>query len=151
MNTISFALHVLAAVVWVGGMFFAYVVLRPSMAMLEPAQRLPLWAGVFKRFFPWVWMVILVLLISGYGMIFSVWKGFASSPPHVHLMQLLGLLMMALFVWLYYRVYPLFRKAVSAEDWPAAGQALNRIRHIILVNLVLGIIVVLVAASGRFG
>ena len=30
------ALHILAAVVWVGGIFFAYMVLRPSAGPLEP-------------------------------------------------------------------------------------------------------------------
>ena len=33
------ALHVLAAVIWVGGMFFAYMVLRPSAGPLESASR----------------------------------------------------------------------------------------------------------------
>jgi len=32
------AVHVLCAVLWVGGMFFAYVVLRPSLSVLEPMQ-----------------------------------------------------------------------------------------------------------------
>ena len=30
------ALHVLAAVVWVGGMFFAYLVLRPAVGGIAP-------------------------------------------------------------------------------------------------------------------
>ena len=47
------ALHLLAAVIWVGGMFFAYMVLRPSAGLLEPAARLPLWQRVFGHFFPW--------------------------------------------------------------------------------------------------
>jgi len=33
------ALHVLAVVVWVGGMFFAYVVLRPSAGPLAAEVR----------------------------------------------------------------------------------------------------------------
>ena len=45
------ALHILCIVVWVGGMFFALVVLRPSLAALEPAQRIALHNRVFRRFF----------------------------------------------------------------------------------------------------
>jgi uncharacterized membrane protein len=30
-SAVANALHVLAAVVWVGGMFFAYVILRPVL------------------------------------------------------------------------------------------------------------------------
>ena len=79
MNAIAIALHVVAAVVWVGGLFFAYVVLRPTTGTLEPPIRLALWAGVFKRFFPWVWMSIIILMVSGYWLIFGWFKGFTSS------------------------------------------------------------------------
>ena len=73
------ALHVLAAVVWVGGMFFAYMVLRPSAGPLDPPARLALWQRVFGRFFPWVWASIAVLLISGYTMLFVHFGGFAGA------------------------------------------------------------------------
>ncbi len=47
-----YALHLLAAVVWVGGMFFAWMILRPAAVdILEPPARLRLWLSVFKRFF----------------------------------------------------------------------------------------------------
>lgn len=150
MNAIAIALHVVAAVVWVGGLFFAYIVLRPSVAGLEPPQRLQLWADVFKRFFPWVWMAIIILLLSGYWLIFDWFKGFSSAPGHVHLMHLVGWVMTLLFVYLYYKIYPLFVNAIKQQDWPAGGAALNRIRHIVLINLVLGLtLLVLVAALQR--
>ena len=64
-----YALHVLAATVWVGGMFFAWMVLRPAaVAMLQAPERLRLWTDVFRRFFVWVWVAVLVLPISGIGM-----------------------------------------------------------------------------------
>ena len=34
--TAALIVHILAAIVWVGGMFFAHQVLRPAAAMLEP-------------------------------------------------------------------------------------------------------------------
>jgi len=152
MNAIAIALHVLAAVLWVGGLFFSYIILRPTAAAFDPPVRLTLWAGIFKRFFPWVWVSVLVLLITGYWMIFSWFGGFANSPGYVHIMHLLGLLMMALFVYLYYLVYPVFKKHITSENWADAGAALNRIRHIVLVNLVLGLILlVAVTAMQRFG
>ncbi len=50
---IAISLHLLASVIWVGGMFFAFMFLRPAAAnLLEAEQRFPLWANVFKRFFP---------------------------------------------------------------------------------------------------
>ncbi len=152
MNAIAIAIHVAAAVIWVGGLFFAYVVLRPSALSLEPPERLQLWAAVFKRFFPWVWMAIIILILSGYWLIFDWFKGFATSPPYVHLMHLIGWVMALLFIYLYHRIYPVFVKAVEQQQWPEGAAALNRIRHVVLINLVLGfILLVLVAALQRLG
>ncbi|HCH57240.1 MAG TPA: hypothetical protein DEV64_09140, partial [Rhodospirillaceae bacterium] len=61
MTTIALALHLLAALVWVGGMFFAIMVLRLAAGELEPPVRVPLWGRVFSKFFPWVWMAVIVL------------------------------------------------------------------------------------------
>jgi len=152
MNAIAIALHLVSSVIWVGGLFFAYIVLRPSAVALEPPQRLMLWAGVFKRFFPWVWMAIVLLMVTGYWLIFDWFKGFATSPGHVHLMHLLGWVMTLLFVYLYYRIYPVFVAAVKNQDWPMAATQLNRIRHVVLTNLVIGmVLLVLVAALQRLG
>ncbi len=151
MNALAIALHGTAATLWIGGMFFAYVILRPSIILLEPHRRLSIWADVFKRFFPWVWMSVVVLLISGYWLVFKAFGGFASSPVYVHIMHALGLVMMALFIYLYYRPYPVYKSSVAAEDWPAAGAALNRVRHIVLINLVLGLLLLVVVYTGRYG
>lgn len=151
MNALAITLHGLAATVWVGGMFFAYIVLRPSMSLLEPHRRLTIWAGVFKRFFPWVWMAVFVLPLTGYWLVFGAFGGFASSPIYIHIMHGIGLLMIALFIYLYYRPYAALKNAVAAESWPEAGEALNRVRHIVLVNLVLGLFLVAVVYAGRYG
>lgn len=149
--SIAIALHLLAAVVWVGGMFFAYMALRPvAGGLLEPPLRLPLWAGVFARFFPWVWAAVGVLLATGLWMIFAVFGGMAAAGLHVHLMLLLGLVMMALFAHVWFAPYRRLRQAVAAEDWPAGGAALQQIRRLIGVNLILGLVVVAVAGAGRY-
>ena len=150
MNALAIALHAIAALVWIGGMFFAFIVLRPSAAVLEPAQRLALWAGVFERFFPWVWMSVVVLLASGYWLVFMAYGGFAGTPLYVHVMQLWGLLMIGLFVYLYYRPLPVFRREVERQDWPAAAVALGRIRHLVGVNLSLGLLLVAYVTGSRY-
>ncbi|MCH8214412.1 MAG: hypothetical protein IIC54_10140, partial [Proteobacteria bacterium] len=83
-------LHVLAAIVWVGGMFFAYMVLRPSLGVLEPPQRPALWNAVFPRFFAWVWVAVIALPVTGYAMVFDAFGGFANAGVHVHVMHVLG-------------------------------------------------------------
>jgi len=151
MNTIAIALHGLAATVWIGGMFFAYIVVRPSLMLLEPHRRLNIWAGVFKRFFPWVWMSVLLLPLTGYWLVFAAFGGFGTSPVYVHFMHIVGLIMIALFIYLYFRPYVALKLAIDKEDWQAAGAALNRVRLMVLVNLVLGLVLLASVYAGRYG
>ncbi len=144
------ALHILAAVVWVGGMFFAYMVLRPSAGPLQAEARLQLWYRVFSRFFPLVWASVVVLLLSGYGMMVLAFGGFAGAPLFVHVMQALGIMMMMLFLHLYFGPWWRFSAAVTSSDFPEASKRLNQIRRIVAINLVLGLTTIAVGASGRF-
>jgi uncharacterized membrane protein len=147
---IGLAFHIVAAVIWVGGMFFAYVVLRPGMSPLEPAIRLPLWHRVFSRFFLWVWLSIAVLLASGFAMVFLGFGGFATVGAYVRVMMALGIVMMAIYTYLYFVPWRRFRRAVSTADWPAAGQHISQIRPLVGLNLVLGLATVVIGASGRY-
>ena len=144
------ALHALAAVVWVGGMFFAYMVLRPSAGPLDPQLRLALWHRVFGRFFPWVGASIAVLLMSGYAMLFLRFGGFAGAGLHIHVMQATGILMMLLFLHLFFVPWRRFSRAVETGALAEAAKELDQIRRIVAINLVLGLLTVTVGASGRF-
>jgi uncharacterized membrane protein len=148
--TVLVALHALAAVLWVGGMFFAYMVLRPSAGPLEPPARFALWHRVFSRFFPFVWASIAVLLASGSAMLFLRFGGFAGAGLYLHIMQATGILMMLLFLHLFFAPWRRFSRAVGAEEWSDAAAALDQMRRIVAINLVLGVITVAAGASGRF-
>jgi uncharacterized membrane protein len=147
---LGLTLHILGAVVWVGGMFLAYMVLRPATGTLEPPARLSLWRGVFERFFPWVWASIVALLLSGYGMLFLALGGFAGAGVHVHIMNLTGLVMMALFLHLYFAPWRRMQRALDADDNAAAAQQLGQIRMIVAINLGLGLITIVIGATGRY-
>ena len=144
------ALHALSAVIWVGGMFFAYMVLRPSVGDYAPEQRLILWNRVLQRFFPWVWLAAIVLPVTGYAEIFVDFGGFANAGLYVHIMQGIGLVMIVLFLYLFAVPFQNLKETVADEDWPGAGKSLAVIRHIVGVNLILGLINVAIGASGRF-
>ncbi len=140
LHSLFILLHVLAAVIWVGGMFFAYHCLRPTaVAVLEPPLRLALWRGVFGRFFPWVWASVIVLILSGQAMILQM-GGMAGVPIHVHVMLGIGYLMAALYAYLYFVPFAALKRAVMAGEWPVAGAALNRIRMLVHINLMLGLL-----------
>ena len=147
---ILIALHVVAAVVWVGGMFFAYVVLRPSAGPLQSETRLALWHRVFGKFFPWVSTSIVVLLASGYGMMFRYFGGFAGAAPYIHVMQGIGIVMMLLFLHLFFVPWRRFGTAVESRHFAEAARYLGQIRRIVATNLVLGLVTIIVGASGRF-
>lgn len=143
-------LHVLSAIVWVGGMFFAYMALRPAAAtILEPPMRLRLWSGTFSRFFPWVWGAVVVLLVTGFWMMF-IWFGGWQAPPYVQMMLGLGIVMMLIYFHAYFAPYRRLRRAVETQDWPSGGRALAQIRWIVGINLLIGIVVIALGAGGRF-
>jgi len=148
--TVALVLHTLAAVVWVGGMFFALVALRPATGVLEPRQRFELWTRVLSRFFAWVIAAIVVLLASGYAMIFFVYAGFRGVGLHVHVMQAIGIVMTLAFLHLYFAPWRRFRAAVARRDDAAAARQLAQIRAIVTLNLVLGLVTVAVGSSGRY-
>lgn len=148
---IALLLHALAAVVWVGGMFFAYMALRPVAAsQLEAPQRLALWAGVFGKFFPWVLVAIGTLLVTGFWMVLAFYGGFGAVGLYVHLMLWLGLLMMLIFMHILFAPFKRLKLAVAAEDWAAGANKLAQIRLLIGINLTLGVCVVAIATGGRY-
>ena len=148
--TAALVLHALSAVVWVGGMFFAHQVFRPAAAALDPRPRLLLWSRVLGRFFAWVIAAIVLLLASGYAMVFAVFGGFGKVGLHVNLMQGIGILMMLLFFHLYFAPWRRFRAALTRQDQAAAAGQLAQIRLIVTINLLLGLVTVAVGSSGRY-
>ncbi len=151
MMALLLTVHVFSALIWVGGMFFAYMALRPVAAsLLEPPERLGLWAGVFGRFFPWVFASIAGLLVSGYWMVLSFYGGFEAVGLHVHLMIWSGYLMMLIFLHVFFAPFRRLKRAVATGDWQAGAQSLAQIRVLIGVNLVLGAVVVSIASGGRY-
>ena len=148
---VAITLHVLSAVIWVGGMFFAYMALRPVAAsLLEPPLRLPLWSKTFARFFPWVWATVVLLPASGYWIIFVTFEGMANVGLHVHVMQIIGFGMIGIYLYIYFAPYPRMNRAIAANDYPAAGKQLAVIRQLVGTNLILGLITIIVATGGAY-
>lgn len=147
---IAISLHLLASVIWVGGLFFAFMFFRPVAAtMLEPEQRFPLWASVFKRFFPWVWASIVTILVTGFGMLFMM-GGMGGVGVHVHIMLLLGIFMILLFLHVFFNPFRKLKWAVAEHDWIASANELDKIRKFVRANLILGLIVIVIGSAGRY-
>jgi uncharacterized membrane protein len=139
--------HLLGAVVWVGGMFFAWMCLRPIAAVtLDPPRRLQLWAGVFARFFPWVWAAVAAILVSGLYMLYLVGERYA--PLYAYVMTGAGVLMMLIYGHVYFGPYQKLSQAVARGDWPAGDTSLGKIRVLVGTNLLLGVFTVATATLG---
>jgi uncharacterized membrane protein len=144
--TIALFLHVMSDVIWIGGMFLAYVCVRPAAAeVLEPPQRLRLWTGIFRRFFPWVWGAVIAILGSGFFMLGQL----GAVPAYIVAMAVIGVVMSLIFLHVYFAPFGRLKRAVAAEDWKAVGAALNQIRILVGTNLALGIINIGVAILGE--
>lgn len=130
-------LHLVAAILWLGGMAFMLLALRPSLATLQtPAQRLPLLAAVLRRFFVLVWAAIGILLLSG-GYMFGH-AGAQAAPIGWHLMTGIGVLMVLIFGHIYFALFRPIQRAVAAADWPAAARRAELVAKLVAVNFVLG-------------
>ncbi|MES2870752.1 MAG: CopD family protein [Pseudomonadota bacterium] len=145
---LTYSLHVLAALIWVGGMFFAWMILRPAaMTALDGPPRLKLWVEVFRRFFVWVWIAVVILPISGVGLLQLRFNGFETAPRYVQIMMGLYIVMVALFIRIQSLQLPELRQAVEAEQWAAGAAVLGRIRRLVGCNLIVGLVLVAIAAA----
>jgi len=148
--SLAIALHVLSAVIWVGGMFFAYMAMRPAVVeVVEASQRGVLWYQTLSRFFRWVWLSVALLLVTGYWMVFSVFGGMAGVGWHVHVMQALGLVMMLVFIHIYFAPFRRLKHAVAEKNVEEGARRVGQIRKLVGINLIIGIVVVVIGAAGR--
>ena len=140
--------HLLAVVVWIGGMVFAHFFLRPAALKLEPPQRIRLMHGALQRFFSAVLVAIVVILGSGLWMIGRVAKesvqaglGF-NMPLGWTIMAALGIVMMAIFGHIRFALFKRLNKAVAVSDWAAGGAAMASIRTWVGINLAIGLVII---------
>jgi uncharacterized membrane protein len=148
--TAALVVHSLSAVIWVGGMFFAHQILRPAALPLEPGPRCELWLRVLSRFFSWVFAAILLIVLSGLAMVYGVFSGFAGIGLHVDLMTGMGIVMILIFFHVYFAPFRRLRRAVGRQDWAMASRQLGQIRVLVGINLLLGLLTVAIATSGRY-
>ncbi|MES3016107.1 MAG: CopD family protein [Pseudomonadota bacterium] len=147
------AAHLLAVIAWVGGMFFMLTCLRPSLGVLDGAARPTLMSAVMARFFAIVNLATLVVLLTGLWMLWSAWRlasgpgAVFSMPPSWHVMIVLGLVMMGVFGHVQ-GLFKRLRAALQARNGAAIAPLLERIRKMVLANLVMGVVIVVTMKLG---
>lgn len=143
-NIITLWLHYLASVMWIGGMAFNILVLRPSMIVIDQSQRPVLGTTVLKRFIIFAWLSIVLLIITGisialsrvaFGDIFRTTYGIVLLSKHF-----VTLIMILIVTWISF--------VLSTKLAPFAPKP-NTILILVKTNLSLGIIVLLLTAILR--
>lgn len=138
-------IHLVAGILWMGGMAFMLIALRPAaIAVLQPPERVMLMVGAMRRFFAVVGVSIVALLFSGTPMYTTLFRatreatGQGGVPLGWNLMLGLGLLMMLIFGHLFFVGFARLKRAAAAQDWSLAGQAALQVHRLVITNFLLG-------------
>ena len=137
------AIHLISMAAWVGGMIYALVVVRKALAVLDPAPRMQVHLITLRRFFLVVWHAVVLSLLTGYAMIVFAYGGFAHLHWSINVMNALGLVMTAVFLFLFFGPYRKLRRAIRPSP-----ELLGRVRLLVTVNLVLGLAIIVIASVG---
>lgn len=62
---LSVFLHILSAIIWIGGMFFLALVVVPTTRGMPPSERAALFGAVGRRFRTVGWVCIALLIVTG--------------------------------------------------------------------------------------
>jgi uncharacterized membrane protein len=141
------ALHLLAAIFWLGGMATLHTCVRPAaLDVLQPPQPISMMHATLKRFLLLVGIAIIVLLITGihlYGL-----RGGPAARWGVQVMTFGGIVMMLIYGHIRFALFKRLNAAVATQSWPDAKAALDQIRTLVFANLCLGILIVVAVKIG---
>jgi uncharacterized membrane protein len=151
-GSLARAIHIVAIVVWIGGVSLVTTALLPAIKQKPPQQWMHDFNEVERRFAPQAKIAVLLALLSGLYMLYAydLWDRFADTRFWwMHLMVGVWLI----FALLLFVVEPLtIRHAVRERRWQAAPQeALRRILWMHRLLLVLSLTAVFAATGGAHG
>lgn len=149
-SSVAIALHVMAAFVWLGGMFYASVALALTTGAREPLKIAPHVARELRRFFPVLCLCAAILLASSIYLVLDGLRAPHHSPAFVKLMLARDLFMVALVLLAWFFAYPRLRHGIEQAEVRLVRSGLNRMLLVGLINLILGAIVFFVVMTGSF-
>jgi uncharacterized membrane protein len=104
--TLVFPLHVLAAIVFVGGVFPAVIVSHPLARGLNTEPASVLWQQALSRVFPWAWGSLLLIVATGIVMVSLKFGGFSGMPPIHRANMAIRIPAMLLFGYAFFGPWP---------------------------------------------
>jgi putative copper export protein len=146
-------LHILAAVIWIGGMLFLSLIAVPVLRRIEaPLVRRDLFRAMAQRFRGLVWICIAILVLTGIGNVVYYGNTTAGSPYMTVLHIKLGLVAVLVMMGLFHDfvIGPRAVRAMSRDGLPPTGTDLLMVAlapWIGRANLLLGIVILMLAAA----
>lgn len=143
--------HVLAVVVWIGGVWFVTAVVLPAMRKKPSQEWLVEFNAVERRFAPQARIAVLLVLLSGLYMLYQydIWDRFVEG--HYWWMHLM------VAVWLFFAVFlfvlePLvLHRVIERQASSAPGATFKLMLRFHRVMLALALLAIFAAVGGAHG
>jgi uncharacterized membrane protein len=156
-------LHVTAAVLWIGGGFYTFLVQIPAMLAAPPQARGPVLAQLAPRQIRYITRVAELTLLTGVLNIFTSGRGQQLAEPFGSRWAIVLLVGIALAIGLYAlvraTVIPWTQRMLALGPQAAAGDAaaaaeagalVGRLRRMGYVQLTVGLVIILAMVAARF-
>ena len=140
------AIHVLAATIVAGGLFFACIIMRPAAGSVDPGVRLPLWRRTFQRFFLWYAGAILAMNATGY--LLAIGSG-TTPTLELHLKHAFGWILLLLVTYIYVVPFRRMEIAMGQGERPRAAQHLRHAHRILYLALAFALLAMAFGAEGN--
>jgi uncharacterized membrane protein len=144
------ATHILAVIVWLGGMFFLTVVLGIGASVPDRSAALSSWERALSRFLPWGMLSLAIILATGVTLVFSVFGGYAHIPNIHRFNMVIGIPAIVLFVYLCVVPWRRLRRAAFAHDTATAEKTIGQAKMLLATILTLGLLAAFASAVGRY-
>jgi uncharacterized membrane protein len=144
------AVHILAVIIWLGGLFLLCVVLTPSVRNLDLTTAVPLWHGVLSRFLVWGWIGLALILATGIAMMLIEFGGFANIPNFHRANMAIGIPAIALYGYLYFAPWKRFRRAATSNDLTGAKGQIKQVQALMATVLALGLLASIVSVVAHY-
>lgn len=144
------AIHVVAVVVWIGGVWLVTTVMLPAMKLKRPEEWIGELNAIEQRFAPQARIAVLLVLLSGLYMLYAydLWDRFADIRYWwMHLMVGVWLLFAALL----FVIEPLTVRGNVHRRAAAAEVTLTRMLWMHRIMLTLSLLAIFAAVAGSHG
>lgn len=143
---IADAAHQIGFVILLGGIFFMLFALRPASRDLDTGEeRILVYFRYYKSLLRWIWFALLLLWVSGVSKILAM--DIQHLPLKVGLMAGAGAVMTVLTLLAHFAVYYEMDEAIYAAHWPRAARRGSRLRKIMALNLLIGLMLIVVGVA----